>query len=297
MIKNTLQQPDIKVRATLNKGLLQVVIVSNQVPKQDSSVEAIPKLVQDFNSNLIEKLKVIGMREIEGSSSSNTYWIQESLIAKPFVKDVISNNNNIQNSSRKDLNSHKTNLQTFSIFKFVYFRIHPAIKIFVVIISLLSMAYYNSYLGKFKDAIYVNQKLTDGLVELYISQINRLDRLKSEGKLGAKGLEKLNSNNEAIEEIYEDRQKMEISYNYHTKVFNFLFFLSPTIILACICMEILYRVNLKKIRSEYKKEYQLLKEELRTDPNDNVLREKVLETARLGGYDEQTIANDLSIIN
>ena len=297
LIKNTLQQPDIKVRATLNKGLLQVVIVSNQVPKQDSSVEAIPKLVQDFNSNLIEKLKVIGMREIEGSSSSNTYWIQESLIAKPFVKDVISNNNNIQNSSRKDLNSHKTNLQTFSIFKFVYFRIHPAIKIFVVIISLLSMAYYNSYLGKFKDAIYVNQKLTDGLVELYISQINRLDRLKSEGKLGAKGLEKLNSNNEAIEEIYEDRQKMEISYNYHTKVFNFLFFLSPTIILACICMEILYRVNLKKIRSEYKKEYQLLKEELRTDPNDNVLREKVLETARLGGYDEQTIANDLSIIN
>ncbi len=86
LIKNTLQQTDVKVRATLNKGLLQVVIVSSQVPKQDSSVEFIPKLVKDFNSNLIEKLKVIGMREIEGSTVSNIHWTQESVISITVIE-------------------------------------------------------------------------------------------------------------------------------------------------------------------------------------------------------------------
>ncbi len=74
LIKNSLKQPDIKVRTTLSNGLLQVVIVSSQVPKQDASVEAIPNLVDNWDSTLIDKLKVIGMREIEGSASSNICW-------------------------------------------------------------------------------------------------------------------------------------------------------------------------------------------------------------------------------
>ena len=87
LIKNSLKQTDVKVRATLNKGLLQVVLVSSQVSKQDDSISAIPKLVQDFNSNLISKLKVIGMQEIKGSNSSNISWVKETVIEKT-VSDI-----------------------------------------------------------------------------------------------------------------------------------------------------------------------------------------------------------------
>jgi hypothetical protein len=83
LIKNSLQQTDVKIRATLNKGLLQVVLVSNSVPKQDAYVEAIPNLVKNWESILIDKLKVVGMREIEGSATSNIYWTQESIIVIP----------------------------------------------------------------------------------------------------------------------------------------------------------------------------------------------------------------------
>ena len=83
LIKNSLQQTDVKIRATLNKGLLQVVLVSNSVPKQDVYVEAIPNLVKNWESTLIDKLKVVGMREIEGSATSNIYWTQESIIVIP----------------------------------------------------------------------------------------------------------------------------------------------------------------------------------------------------------------------
>ena len=95
LIKNSLQQTDIKVRATLNKGLLQVVIVSNQVPKQDYSVEAIPKLVQDWESTLIDKLKVVGMQEIDGSNNSKMIWTQDyELKSNYFNQSEISNNRN-----------------------------------------------------------------------------------------------------------------------------------------------------------------------------------------------------------
>jgi len=83
LIKNSLQQTDIKVRATLSKGLLQVVIVSNKVPQQDNSVVAIPKLVTSFKSTLIQKVKVVGMQEIDGSANSNIFWVQESVIELP----------------------------------------------------------------------------------------------------------------------------------------------------------------------------------------------------------------------
>jgi hypothetical protein len=83
LIKSSLQQTGVKVRTTLSKGLLQVVIVSNQVPKQDYSVEAIPKLVMNFKSTLIQKMKVIGMQEIEGSTNSNIFWVQEFIIDIP----------------------------------------------------------------------------------------------------------------------------------------------------------------------------------------------------------------------
>ena len=101
LIKNSLQQTDIKVRATLNKGLLQVVIVFNQVPKQDSSVEAIPKLVEDLESNLIKKVKVVGLREIEGSASSNIYWAEESVIAKQSIQKTTTNDSNSVNLDSK----------------------------------------------------------------------------------------------------------------------------------------------------------------------------------------------------
>ena len=95
LIKNSLQQTDIKVRATLNKGLLQVVLVSSQLPKQDSSVEAIPKLVQDWESTLIEKLKVVGMQEIDGSNNSKMIWTQDyELKSNYFNQSEISNNRN-----------------------------------------------------------------------------------------------------------------------------------------------------------------------------------------------------------
>jgi len=83
LIKNSLQQKEIKVRATLSKGLLQVVLASNKVPKQDSSAEAISKLITSFESTLIQKIKVVGMQEIEGSANSNILWVQESIIEIP----------------------------------------------------------------------------------------------------------------------------------------------------------------------------------------------------------------------
>ena len=95
LIKNSLQQTDIKVRATLNKGLLQVVIVSSQVPKQDAYVESIPKLVQDWESTLIDKLKVVGMQEIDGSNNSKMIWTQDyELKSNYFNQSEISNNRN-----------------------------------------------------------------------------------------------------------------------------------------------------------------------------------------------------------
>jgi Ca2+/Na+ antiporter len=89
LIKNSLQQPDIKVRVTLNKGLLQVVLVSNQVPKQDVSVAAIPELVTGFKSTLIQKVKVVGMQETEDSNSSNMLWQQEFVIDKQLFEKTL----------------------------------------------------------------------------------------------------------------------------------------------------------------------------------------------------------------
>jgi hypothetical protein len=89
LIKNSLQQTDIKVRATLNKGLLQVVLVSNQIPKQDDSITAIPNLVTGFKSTLIQKVKVIGMQEAEDSNSSNTIWQQEFVIDKQLFENPL----------------------------------------------------------------------------------------------------------------------------------------------------------------------------------------------------------------
>ena len=107
LIKNSLKQTDVKVRATLNKGLLQVVLVSSQVSKQDDSISAIPKLVQDFNSNLISKLKVIGMQEIKGSNSSNISWVKETVIEKT-VSDIKQTGieiqiQNLQNDASRDV--------------------------------------------------------------------------------------------------------------------------------------------------------------------------------------------------
>ena len=89
LIKNSLQQTDVKVRVTLNKGLLQVVIASSQAPKQDNSVAAIPELVTVFKSTLIHKVKVIGMQETEDSNSSNTLWQQEFLIDKQLFDNPL----------------------------------------------------------------------------------------------------------------------------------------------------------------------------------------------------------------
>lgn len=105
LIKNTLQQPDVNVRATLSKGLLQVVIVSNQVPKQDDSVVTISKLVQDFNSSLVSKLKVVGMQEIEGSSNSKMSWQQEIIIDKQLDDFLKTRNLLVKNANNADIDA------------------------------------------------------------------------------------------------------------------------------------------------------------------------------------------------
>jgi len=90
------------------------------------------------------------------------------------------------------------------------------------------------------------------------------------------------------------KSKEEYSSKLRLNTATALFFVS--ILLASVYMELQIIANAKKLKLDYKEEYQLLKEELRKDPTNTALREKVLKIARLGGYDEQIIANDLSVI-
>ncbi|MBD2189465.1 GRAM domain-containing protein [Pseudanabaena mucicola] len=109
LIKNSLKQLDVKVRVTLSKGLLQIVIVSNQEPKQDTFVEDISNLVKEWNSTLIEKLKIVGMRETEESADSNIYWMQEYMI----VKQSIQNTNNNQEDDIQEITQSNSNVSKY----------------------------------------------------------------------------------------------------------------------------------------------------------------------------------------
>lgn len=279
LLNRQLQPKGITAKVSVKNSCLQIMLEAANVPNQKGLVATIQKWIDDLDVDSIQSVQIYAKQTGEGIPSWNDSFevvrqledpkIADTVISPTVPTETVKNDvkveeinaskldpallelakngdikaiSDIQNSSRKDLNSPKINLQTFSVFKNLYFRINPVFKIFVVIISLLLMAYYNSYLGKFKDEIYQQQDSTDRVVKLYRSRIN----LKSAGNVNVYGLNDRNTMNEAIKEIYENRQKMEISYNYHAKVFNFLLFLLPTIILACMCMEILYLVNLKK---------------------------------------------------
>ena len=84
---------------------MQVVLVSSQVTIQDDSVAAIPKLVQDFNSSLISKLKVVGMQEIEGSSNSKMSWQQEIIIDKQLDDFLKTRNLLVKNANNADVDA------------------------------------------------------------------------------------------------------------------------------------------------------------------------------------------------
>jgi len=80
LISNQLQRNDLVVRVSLRNGLLQVVLVSSNVPSQQTTVPIIQDLLTVVESNLINKVKVIGMQELEGSANSNVLWNKEFTI-------------------------------------------------------------------------------------------------------------------------------------------------------------------------------------------------------------------------
>ena len=160
----------------------------------------------------------------------------------------------------------------------LYFSIHPAFKISILIVSLLSMSYYYWYLGRYILAIEMSAKTADIEQEMYKQYPN-------------------NSNAKSVALTSQNLSQRKSEYSFHVKTFDFLTLLLISMVVISLYMEISSRANAKKLQAEYKKEYQLVKEELRKDPTNTALREKALETARLGGYDEQKIANDLSVIN
>jgi hypothetical protein len=297
-----LQQTDVKVRATLNKGLLQVVIVSNQVPKQDSSVEFIPKLVKDFNSNLIEKLKVIGMREIADPTNSSIYWVEESIIVKQPVQKV----NNKDISLRQNEKSGKIKIeqinQTSSFEKF-YFKIIPLLRYTTIFAISLLIVYLSLTIIDCQNKI----------KQLELSLISTKKYYNNKKPLDAASFEEIITNNNkylkenatsstyiieivTAESVKEDQQSTK-EYLFKRDLNTFIILIFFCVLLISIYMEIRLISNARKLKLTYRKEYYSLKEKLRKDPNNNTLRGKMLETARLAGYDEQTIANDLSIIN
>ncbi len=297
-----MQQTDVKVRATLNKGLLQVVIVSNQVPKQDSSVEFIPKLVKDFNSNLIEKLKVIGMREIADPTNSSIYWVEESIIVKQPVQKV----NNKDISLRQNEKSGKIKIeqinQTSSFEKF-YFKIIPLLRYTTIFAISLLIVYLSLTIIDCQNKI----------KQLELSLISTKKYYNNKKPLDAASFEEIITNNNkylkenatsstyiieivTAESVKEDQQSTK-EYLFKRDLNTFIILIFFCVLLISIYMEIRLISNARKLKLTYRKEYYSLKEKLRKDPNNNTLRGKMLETARLAGYDEQTIANDLSIIN
>jgi|GEM_PF-2629837 len=315
LIKNSLQQADMKVRATLSKGLLQVVIVSNKVPKQDKSVEAIPKLVTSFKSILIQKVKVVGMQEIEGSNNSNIFWVQESVIDKQSIQDITNNNNedDIQDLTQNNFatleydnkdndlvnldamwQTNKTNIQQASqilVFKKFYSRINPLLKYIILFASILTTSYCSWILIQSPNEIKKFDSL-DRFAKKYYNEEKSSD---------APSFENISPNGEYILEIVVAR-KLQENEKSRKEYFSMLtltataVLLFVSILLVCVYMELQLIANAKKLKLDSKEKYQLLKEELRKDPTNTTLRQTALETARLSGYDEQTITNDLSAI-
>ncbi len=89
--------------------------MSNKVPKQDKSVEAIPKLVTSFKSTLIQKVKVVGMQEIEGSNNSNIFWVQESVIELPVNNHEQEEVSQVYDTQTSTLRNLQTDLAEIAI--------------------------------------------------------------------------------------------------------------------------------------------------------------------------------------
>jgi len=77
LISNQLQRNDLVVRASLRNGLLQVVLVSSNVPSQQTTVPIIQDLLTVVESSLINKVKINGLQELSGATNSKLLWSEE----------------------------------------------------------------------------------------------------------------------------------------------------------------------------------------------------------------------------
>jgi len=89
-------------------------LVSSNVPSQQTTVPIIQDLLTVVESNLINKVKVIGMQELEGSTNSNVLWSEEFELEIPVHSKSVSDPVSKKEEDSFNLSSKKTDSIIFN---------------------------------------------------------------------------------------------------------------------------------------------------------------------------------------